>query len=161
MFHCNSSKHPWWHIAQAIDYPDQYVSMLPSISQSSLTVNASACQSQSAACPLPLPDMWTISGAYQVTNGPLTQSGLQDGAAWDRDYAALLNLQGSGRHYLDRMTLHRNSNYEDYVSMDGHAMSISSNYTVRYSTEAEYTMNAGFLSGPDTSAKVTNCRKGS
>lgn len=64
--------------------------MLPSIAQTSLTVNESACRSQQASCPLPLPNMWTISGAYQVDKGPETQSNLIDAAAWDQDYAALL-----------------------------------------------------------------------
>ena len=124
--------------------------MLPSISQNSLAVNVSACESQFAACPLPVPEMWTPSASYRVRTGLVTQSDLQDAAAWDRDYAALLNLQGSGRHYLERMTLHRNSDYDDYVFLDDHVMGISANYTVKYSAEAEYTMNAGFVSDLDT-----------
>lgn len=119
--------------------------MLPSLAQISLTVNESACQSQQASCPLPLPNMWTISGAYQVDKGPETQSNLIDAATWDQDYAALLDMSGSGRHFKDRMTLHRNSDFADPVFL-GHAMSISANYTVGYSDNAEYTVNAGFVS---------------
>lgn len=89
--------------------------------------------------------MWTISGAYQVDKGPDTQSNLVDAASWDQDYAALLDMSGSGRHFRDRMTLHRNSDYADPVFL-GHAMSISANYTVEYSGNAEYTVNAGFVS---------------
>jgi len=120
--------------------------MLPSISQTSLSVNESACRSQQASCPLPLPNMWTTSGAYQVTNGTDTQSDLIDAATWDQDYAALLDMSGSGRHYKDRMTLHRNSDDADPVFLDRHAMSISSNYTVIYSDSADYTIDVGFVS---------------
>ena len=109
-------------------------------------MNESACRSQQASCPLPLPNMWTTSGAYQVTNGTETQSNLMDAATWDQDYAALLDMSGSGRQYKDRMTLHRNSDYADPVFLDRHAMSISSNYTVVYSNDAEFTINAGFVS---------------
>ena len=125
---------------------DQYLPMLPSISQTSLSVNQSACQTQQASCPLPLPNMWTTSGAYQVSNGPETQSNLIDAAAWDQDYAALLGMSGFGRQYKDRMTLHHNPNDNDPVFLDRHAMSISSNYTAVYSDSADYTMDAGFVS---------------
>lgn len=120
--------------------------MLPSISQTSLAINDSACRSQAAACPLPLPNMLTLSGAYQVSEGPQTQSDLRDASTWDEDYATLLNLSGSGRDVRDRMTLHRDSYNDDPVFLDGLAMGISANYTVEYSTEAGYTMNAGFVS---------------
>lgn len=120
--------------------------MLPSISQTSLAINDSACRSQAAACPLPLPNMLTLSGAYQVSEGPQTQSDLRDASTWDEDYATLLNLSGSGRDVRDRMTLHRDSYNDDPVFLDGLAMGVSANYTVEYSTEAGYTMNAGFVS---------------
>jgi hypothetical protein len=122
--------------------------MLPSISQTSLAINDSACRSQTAACPLPLPKMLTLSGAYQVSDGPKTQSDLRDASTWDKDYAALLNLSGSGRNFRDRMTLHRDSYNDDPVFLDGLAMGISANYTVEYSEDAGYTMNAGFVSVP-------------
>ena len=74
------NKGPWWHVAQAVSYPDQYIPMLPSISQNSLAVNVSACESQFAACPLPVTEMWTPSASYRVRTGLVTQSGLQDAA---------------------------------------------------------------------------------
>lgn len=89
--------------------------------------------------------MWTISDAYRVDNGTVTQSNLIDATTWDQDYAALLDMKGSGRHIKERITLHRNSDYADPVFTGG-AMSISANYTVDYSTDAEYTMNVGFVS---------------
>jgi hypothetical protein len=90
--------------------------------------------------------MLTLSGAYQVSEGPQTQSDLRDASTWDEDYATLLNLSGSGRDVRDRMTLHRDSYNDDPVFLDGLAMGVSANYTVEYSTEAGYTMNAGFVS---------------
>lgn len=95
--------------------------------------------------------MLTLSGAYQVSNGPLTQSGLRDASTWDKDYAALLDLGGSGRNFRDRMTLHRDSYNDDPVFLDGLAMGVSANYTVGYSSDAGYTMNTGFVSMPDSS----------
>lgn len=99
--------------------------------------------------------MWTLTGAYQVTDGPETQSNLIDAASWDPDYAALLDMSGSGRHYRDRMTLHRNDDFADPTFLDGQVMGISSNYTVNYSTDSEYTMNVGFVSTLDI--PLTSC----
>lgn len=60
-------------------------------------------------------------------------------------FAGLLDMSGSGTHFKDRMTLHRNRDFADPVFL-GHAMGISANYTVLYSENAEYTVNAGFVS---------------
>lgn len=76
---------PWWFISQTIDFSDQYLPMTLSIIQSSLTVNESACRSQHASCLLSLPEMWTISSAYQVTDGLATESDLIDAASEDPD----------------------------------------------------------------------------
>jgi hypothetical protein len=149
---------PWWYISQAVDFPDQHLPMLPSISQTSLAINDSACRSQTAACPLPLPSMLTLSGAYQVSDGPQTQSDLRDASTWDGDYAALLNLSGSGRNIRNRMTLHRDSYSSDPVFLDGLTMGVSADYTVEYSEDAGYTMDAGFVSIPCAS-KSQSCLK--
>lgn len=90
--------------------------------------------------------MWSVTGAYQVTDGLATQSNLIDAVSWDPDYAVLLDMSGSGRHFRDRMTLHRDSDTADSVFLDGQVMGISSNYTVNYSADSEYTMNVGFVS---------------
>jgi hypothetical protein len=122
--------------------------MVPSISQSSLAVNESACSSQQASCPLPLLDMWTLGKAdgYKFENGTVMQSDpVYDAAEWDKDYAELLDMKGSGRRYNNRMTLHRNSDYADPAFLN-QALSISANYSVGYSADVEYTINAGFVS---------------
>lgn len=90
--------------------------------------------------------MWTISGAYQVDSGPILQSNVIDAETWDQDYAALLDMSGSGRHFSERMTLHRDSDVADPVFVGAMAMGISANYTVNYSADSEYTMNVGFVS---------------
>jgi hypothetical protein len=90
--------------------------------------------------------MLTLSGGYEVTNGPLTQSGLREASKWDKDYTALLNLSGSGRQMINRMTLHRNSYVNDPVFLDGLTLGVSADYTAEYSEDAGYTMNAGFVS---------------
>jgi hypothetical protein len=129
--------------------------MLPSISQSSLSINESACRSQQASCLLPLPNMWSTSDAYRFDNGTATQSSPVEAASWDQDYATLLNMEGSGRHIKNRMTLYRDNDYEDAVFLDGLALDISANYTARYSTDAGYTINAGFVSAFQIPASLT------
>jgi hypothetical protein len=92
--------------------------------------------------------MWTLGKAdgYKFENGTVMQSDpIYDAAEWDKDYAALLDMSGSGRRYNNRMTLHRNSDYADPAYLN-HAMSISANYSVGYSADTEYTINAGFVS---------------
>ena len=44
------------------------------------------------------------------------------------------------------MTLHRDSYNNDPVFLDGLTMGASADYTVEYSKDAGYTMNAGFVS---------------
>lgn len=124
--------------------------MLPSVSRTSLTVNASACRSQTAACQLPIPDMWTASGAYAYSGGLRTQSDLIDGAAWDPDYASLLSLDGSGRHIQQRMTMYHGESTANPAYLDYHTMSVSEDYSVSYSPDTGYTMNVGFVSTLDT-----------
>jgi len=46
----------------------------------------------------------------------------------------------------NRMTLHRDSYNNDPVFLDGLTMGASADYTVEYSEDAGYTMNAGFVS---------------
>ncbi|KAM0721509.1 hypothetical protein Q7P37_002433 [Cladosporium fusiforme] len=137
---------PWWYMSQPVDYPDQRLPMLPSISQSSLAINASACRSQTAACPLPLPEMWTSSDAYRFSGGLKTQSDLVEAAAWDSDYAALLDIEGSGRHFQQRMSFYHRGSTARPTFLDNHAMSISGDYSVRYSPDSGYTMDVGFFS---------------
>lgn len=92
--------------------------------------------------------MWTVSGAYKVDDGPIMQSNLIDAKTWDPDYAALLDMSGSGRHFTDRMTLHRDSDSADPVFLSI-GMGISANYTVNYGVDAGYTMDVGFVSALD------------
>ena len=156
MVHCPSSRVPVClvfvgllnHTQVTQCLRDQYLSMIPSISQTSLSVNESACRTQQASCPLPLPNMWANNDAYEVTDGPMTQSDQISATAWDRDYAALLDMESLGRHYKERITLHRNNDYADAVFLDWHAMSISANYTVNYSSDSGYTVDTGFVSEP-------------
>lgn len=92
--------------------------------------------------------MWTKNGAYEVADGLMTQIDQIGATAWDRDYAALLDMEGLGRHYKERITLHRNDDYADAVFLDWHAMSIYANYIVNYSGDSGYTVDTGYLSEP-------------
>ncbi|OQO08672.1 hypothetical protein B0A48_06542 [Cryoendolithus antarcticus] len=138
---------PWWFISQAIDYPDQYQQMMPSVSEFSLAINSSACRDQTA-CPLPVPDLWTTTGAYQVSDGPQRESAPFAPSTWDSDYASLLNLSGDAGFFTTRLTLHADAPVgQTYASyLDGAGMGISQNLTVGFPGGAAYIMDRGFFS---------------
>jgi hypothetical protein len=59
-----------------------------------------------------------------------------------------LRLQVNGGYIDERITVHRNSDYLDPAFLDFHGMAISQNLSVNYPGSAQYTMDAGFVSGP-------------
>ncbi|KAK6414479.1 hypothetical protein LTR95_017724 [Oleoguttula sp. CCFEE 5521] len=121
--------------------------MMPSVSEFSLAINSSACRDQTA-CPLPVPDLWTTTGAYQVSDGPERESAPFAPSTWDSDYASLLNLSGDAGFFTTRLTLHADApvgqRYASYL--DGSGMGISQNLTVGFPGGAAYIMDRGFFS---------------
>jgi len=140
---------PWWYIPTSVDFPDQYMYLFPSLSNTTLIVNASACSSQSSSCPLPLPALWYQSGADIVSNDTETYSPLHSATEWDSRYAALLNISGQGRYFSERLTLYANGDYS-YVDAGGDilgtVMEISNGYEVMFPGGAGYTIDGGFVS---------------
>ncbi|KAK4550462.1 hypothetical protein LTR36_000041 [Oleoguttula mirabilis] len=137
---------PWWTISQAVDYPDQFMSLLPSLSNMTLVVNSSACSSQSAACPLPVPTLFHWSGADTVSGINKTIGTERIPSEWDSNQAALLNMSGSGQVFKQRMTLHPAGDVDVADFLDGMAMAVSNSYAASFPGGASYMLDSGFFS---------------
>lgn len=131
-----------WYIDQSIDFPEQHVQMLPSISELTLVINSDACD-DSATCPLPLPEMWERSQAWASSEGNITISDDVDAGQWDEDMTTLLGIEGRGRYFMNRLTLNRDGNE---LFQDGTALMLSDSYAVSYPGGQSYTIDAGFFS---------------
>lgn len=121
------------------------MSLLPSLSNNALIINSSACSSTSAACPLPLPTLFAWTGADAVSGDNLTISAEHAASEWDINYAALLNMSGSGQFLSQRMTLHPDGNtaVADFL---GVVVGLSNGYAATFPGGASYTLDSGFVS---------------
>ena len=137
---------PWWFIPQAVNYPDQIVNMIPALCPISVAVNSSACSGQTANCPLPIPTLWSVSGAFELANGPQTASTDVAFDEFAQDMATLLRIQGSGQYIVNRMTLHNGGDANQPAFLDFHGMMLSNSYEVVYPGGASYTLDSGFVS---------------
>lgn len=120
--------------------------MLPGVTQLSLAVSDSACSSQAAACPLPIPTLWKESGAWDVSNGPKTISKAVDASAWDAWTSALLRLKGSGKFFQERITLYENGISTSDAYLDNHGAMLSESYMATFPGGDGYTLDSGILS---------------
>lgn len=137
---------PWWALSQAVDFPDQFMSLLPSLSNNTLIINASACSSQTAACPLPTPSLFSWSGADAVSGDNRTLSPEHTPSEWDVNQAALLNMTGSGQYFSQRMTLHPDGDTSLSDILGYLVMAVSNSYTAMFPGGAQYTLDSGFVS---------------
>ena len=119
--------------------------MLPGLSQLSLVIAESACSSQSATCPLPIPTLWQESGAYDVADGPETISKGVAGTAWDKWTAELLRLKGTGKFFHDRISLYMNGDSGSVAYVDNHGMMLSESYMATFPGGSEYTLDTGVV----------------
>ena len=94
---------------------------------------------------MPVQPGWSPSGAYDVTNGPDTQSAPFDPALWDRWMTELLALDGLSYYTINRMTLHFNGESDKPGFLDSHGMAVSDNLTVTFPGGAGYTVDVGFV----------------
>lgn len=115
--------------------------MFPSLTRTSLSINASSCQN--AACPLPMPTVWKVSQAYNL-GGPERQSELFDVSLWDQDYIDLMRLRGQAVYVHDRMTLDEPEISPFYVGY--HGWGVSQNIMATYPGGANYTLDVGYFS---------------
>ena len=142
---------PWWFISQSVDFPDQFLSVYPSLAQSNLIVSKNVCTSQTADCPLPVQPGWTPSGAYaNVNNGSDHQSvpNCAESDFWDLEATKLLDLQGYAFYTQQRFTIHRNGNLDQPGFLDGLCVLVSNNLTVNFPGGAGYTVDVGLVGPP-------------
>ncbi|THY42836.1 hypothetical protein D6C99_07304 [Aureobasidium pullulans] len=142
---------PWNAVSQLVDYPEQNLTFFPSLTQSSLFIQASACDTQDSACPLERTGMWTQSGAHSLSNW--VNSTISQASTWDT-LAEPLRLDGSAVQSTDRIVLWSADRADGPYYLDGLAVTIASNYTVTYpEASISHTMDVGMLSlhtGSDT-----------
>ncbi|KAK5044574.1 hypothetical protein LTR84_010698 [Exophiala bonariae] len=147
---------PWWFLSQATDFPDQILSVYPSLSQSSMIISKNTCTSQTADCPLPVQSGWTPSGAYaNVNNGSLTQSPPLSPSEWNSNTATLLGQDGYAFYTQQRFTIHRNGDPNSPAFLDNLAILVSTNVTVGFPGGAKYTSDVGLFSLSGSTAKVS------
>ncbi|KAG9586206.1 hypothetical protein KCU97_g9358, partial [Aureobasidium melanogenum] len=135
---------PWNAIIQPVDYPEQNVTFFPSLTQTSLFIQASACNTQDSACEPQRSDMWTQSAAHSLFDW--INISIPDASNWDAAAGPLM-LEGSAVLSTDRIVLWSADHTigPDYV--DGVAITIASNYTVTDSQpNTSYTLDVGMLS---------------
>ncbi|GAB1742070.1 hypothetical protein NU219Hw_g7459t1 [Hortaea werneckii] len=136
---------PWWTIVQAVNYPDQSMTLLPSLSNNSLLINSTACLSQSAICPNPQPDQFFTWTDSEIEHNKTPSPELQPDE-WDEWYASLLNMSGTGQFFSERMNLHPEGEPSVINEMDYLVMGISNSYSAGFAGGAEYTLDTGFFS---------------
>ncbi|KKY13283.1 putative aspartic-type endopeptidase [Diplodia seriata] len=138
---------PWAFVRAPVDAPAQILGFYPSLLETSMMVNASSCQAQSAQCVIPNIPAWAGSPAHDLylneTSADFDASGL---ATVNGGYVTdLMDLQGSLRYTTQRLTL-------GSYTLDGQAMAVADNVTANFPNGDSYTVGVGYLSlyGGDT-----------
>ncbi|KAF2143979.1 uncharacterized protein K452DRAFT_285180 [Aplosporella prunicola CBS 121167] len=138
---------PWNAIHFSIDFPDQHVTFHPSLLETSLIINASACQASSASCPLPTPGMWEGSGAQSLSawknSASFEPTALTDEAG--KYMTDVMGLEGNMRYIAERFVLQANEGRR-YKFLDNHVSAVSDNLTVKYPGGTSYTLDVGYWS---------------
>ncbi|KAK5058704.1 hypothetical protein LTR84_010968 [Exophiala bonariae] len=137
---------PWWFITQAVDFPDQKLSVFPSLSETSIIMSSGACSALNADCALPIQAEWTPSDSWKSNNGSQKQSEPLDPTKWDDRVSSLLGLDGTGYYAFSRMTLYSNGNTGSLAYLDRHGLFVSDSMRAMYPGGAAYTLNVGLLS---------------
>ncbi|KAH0355633.1 hypothetical protein KCU83_g1749, partial [Aureobasidium melanogenum] len=148
---------PWNAITQLVDYPEQNVTFFPSLTQTSLFIQASACNTQNSACEPQRSGMWTQSAAHSLFDW--VNISIPDASKWDTA-AGPLTLEGSAVLTTDRIVLWSADRTIGPDYLDGVAITIASNYTVTDSQpNTTYTLDVGMLS-LDTGLDTVNWTTG-
>ena len=126
---------PWNFIYNPIDYPNQNLYFLPSLTETTVIVPNAACQKQSAGCPLPLPRLYQQSSAQKTLAE--NDSSEFDASRWD-DISVPLDLVDSGHYIMDRITL-------DDSIIDYSGFVVADNFTVKFPNGSDYTQDVGLV----------------
>ncbi|KAI5210070.1 hypothetical protein E4T39_00413 [Aureobasidium subglaciale] len=147
------SKGPWNAITQLVDFPEQNITFFPSLTRTSLFIQAGACDTQDSACQLEQTGLWTQSGAHSLSNW--VNISVPQASTWDAA-AVPLELEGSATLTIDRIVLWSADRADGPYYLDGVAITIASNYTVTQpDIDSPYTLDVGMLS-LDTSLDTVN-----
>ncbi|KAF2139777.1 uncharacterized protein K452DRAFT_320370 [Aplosporella prunicola CBS 121167] len=138
---------PWNAINFSIEYPARDVVVHPSLFQTSMLINASACeQNLEASCPLPKPGMWTGSGsqnliAWKNSLGTMPSEWTDEAGMYMTE---IMGLKGSMHYIVTRFTLQAPGRPSSYL--DGAAAAVSDSISVNYPGGHSYMMDVGFFS---------------
>jgi hypothetical protein len=113
--------------------------MYPSLTETTLFINASSCTAESASCPLPVTGMWGGSAA-QNTNKQFNSSPFNiTSSSWD-NITSVIGMNGDGHFIFDRIQICGN------CFMDGVAVLSGDDVTVSYPGGASYKPDVSFVS---------------
>ncbi|KAL1634472.1 hypothetical protein SLS58_010668 [Diplodia intermedia] len=134
---------PWAVVRAPVDAPDQILGFYPSLLETSMMVNASACQAQSAQCVIPNVPAWAGSPAHDLyLNETSADFDASDLATVNGGYVTdLMDLQGSLRYTTQRLTL-------GSYALDGLAMAVADNVTANFPNGDWYTVGVGYVPAP-------------
>lgn len=90
--------------------------------------------------------LWEQSGAWEVSDGNVTISDDVDASTWDDNLSSLLNMEGRGRFFQDRLTVYPDGDTRDARYADGVGLMLSDSYEATYPGGQSYTLGTGFLS---------------
>ncbi|KAK6006991.1 hypothetical protein QM012_005999 [Aureobasidium pullulans] len=131
---------PWNALTQTVSWPQQNITLLPSLTKTNLFVHSDACSNPISACPQSQTSLWAgLSGTWSWMNSnPFSAS------TWDTSLGPL-NLSGQASYISDRITLQSTGQHDSYLDFTANAIdqSINVNYP---SQSAWYTLDTGFFS---------------
>jgi len=118
--------------------------MIPSFTPSSVWITDATCSSPSSAC-VPGPRvLWTETPADRLYT-PWSNSTPFDISDWDTSLEPL-RLQGQGTNASDRIVLRGPNGDSPQPYLDGVAVLLAQNVTVKYPQRSYYTLSSSFVS---------------
>lgn len=136
---------PWNYLILAVDSTDQNLTFYPSMLETPLIVNATACLLQAARCPLPTLTAWEGSAAHDLVNdensapwGPSNLTSLNGGYVTE-----LMSLEGELRYISQSFTY---GTQDGTKYLDNTATAVADNVTVAYPGGSWYTLGIGYIS---------------
>ncbi|KAI9670397.1 MAG: hypothetical protein M1817_004440 [Caeruleum heppii] len=132
---------PWHGMTLDFGWPLQQVDFYPSTTSKTLLISRTACESQDANCPLPLPKMYDPTRGVPLVNGTSTDIYSPDG--WDSSRARALNLTGSGVDKFTRLVLIEEGKPWRYA--ENVTFTLSQSYAANYPDGTKTTLDVGLL----------------
>ncbi|KAH0149381.1 hypothetical protein KCU67_g11083, partial [Aureobasidium melanogenum] len=131
---------PWNALTQTVSWPQQNITLLPSLTKTNVFVHTDACSDPRSACPQSQTNLWIgLIGPWSWMNSTLFSA-----STWDTSLGPL-NLSGQASYISDRITLGSPGQDDSYLDFTANAIdqSINVNYP---SPNVWYTLDTGFFS---------------